>query len=973
MYVSSEDRYMHVIPQHCVANNITVPSIPEDETFDTTATLLSRPVCSYSLCNSMPSAWKPAQDRSVLERSPHPYARHREQVHQDDSSVSVHITIASALDSQSDTHTWDESDRRRSHAASSATSSGTEADDERPHLLKALPPAVSRPRKGLKLSDGTATPLLTPSQLDRDGRALVQGYFDPKNSTRRNQSPKEGDVHAARQLFEKRKRAERIRRLCEGALLAAIGITVMSGPFVYRSLWNWHRGEHHPPHTIYSYTHTAQVELLGQVAAVLLLIAVYPLRVVSSDLEKGHLKIWTRFRVPASFDPASVLYPTFIPVLVALSLLPQYPALLLPNLILGLASLPPRLFPAGSRLQEINTLHWMVSIIPLIVSENTELPSKRFPPMPYSLKGPDHPFLNPEALATLYPLHQLLLVPLHYLTTTSLLPAEKHLLSTSLINLLCFAVSPQASILRALLWVGGVWMLVLCTPVLQWIVALARVPRWRFRRAGSRTRDRKSFRGKRRGFFPALKAMYSPFQTIQDSDSDTEDEIGHAAPLKPTTIPTLRKIISSVDTDDAHEPRSAVERRQNAVFDLSNKSELPLKRRHTIAGADGIPSLFVDDAGASSKRKRKRLRTWYLDLTADEAMIKKNLYAAYIYAAIIFIIALPVRATVSSRALQAAEPIFWAFDYLFEGIFMAYTSHATIQDAAVGYVQDLREQILRHLWKDDFSFPEFRMSVGPANTRLTIIAYWLAVLSVGIVTVLHLTPVIEVDTRRKVFHAIMVTMLLPSTFVDPCFCALALSLVLAVFLLLEAIRAGQVPPLGTAIGRFVAPYVDGRDLKGPMVVSHVFLLIGCAIPLWLSLAALGRDAAGWDTLNGVREVAMVSGVVCVGMGDAAASLIGRRYGRHKWSWIGGKSLEGSGAFALAVCAGLMASKLWLHVGGWPEADRNFGLTAAWWATQLAKTLLCGCGASFMEAVLTGANDNVVVPVALWLLVRGVGL
>lgn len=715
------------------------------------------------------------------------------------------------------------------------------------------------------------------------------------------------------------------------------------------------------------------MELLGQVAVVLLLIAVYPLRVLSSNLEKGNLNIWNRFRVPASFDPASVLYPTFIPVLVALSLLPQYPALLVPNLILGLASLPPRLFPTSSRLQEINTLHWMVSIVPLLVSENPDLPSKRAPLMPYKLKGPDHPFLDPETLATLYPLHQLLLIPLHYLTTTSLLPAEKHLLSTSLINIMCFAVSPQASILRALLWIGGVWMLVLCTPVLQWIVALARVPRWRFRRSGLRSGGRKTAKHKRGGLLSTLKTMYYPFQTIQDDGSDTEDEIDHVSSLKQYTKQKLPKIISLVDTDDAHEPKSAVEYGYKGILGRRNDSEFSLTRRHTIASAVGPPSIFLDSLGAPTNRRQKRLRTWYLDLTAEEALVKKNTYAAYIYAAVVFTVVLPVRRTVSSQALQGAEPVVWALDYLFEGIITACASRHSLKDATLGYIEHMQQQIMRHLFGGVFSFPELRMSIGAANTRLIIIVYWLTVLLVGITTVLRLTPFIEVDTRRKVFHAIMVTMLLPSTFVDPCFCALALSLVLAIFLLLEVIRAGQVPPLGTAIGRFVAPYVDGRDLKGPMVVSHVFLLIGCAIPLWLSLAGLGRDHAGWDTMDGVREIAMVSGVVCVGMGDAAASLIGRRYGRRKWPWIGGKSLEGSGAFAIAVCAGLMATKLWLHVGGWHEADRGSRLGTGYWTTQLAKTLLCGCGASFMEAVLTGANDNVVVPVALWLLVKGVGL
>ena len=70
------------------------------------------------------------------------------------------------------------------------------------------------------------------------------------------------------------------------------------------------------------------------------------------------------------------------------------------------------------------------------------------------------------------------------------------------------------------------------------------------------------------------------------------------------------------------------------------------------------------------------------------------------------------------------------------------------------------------------------------------------------------------------------------------------------------------------------------------------------------------------------------------------------------------------------------------MGGWNDNNAPlFGhigtLSAAYftlaWLTTLAKAIFCACGASFMEAVLTGANDNVVVPVALWLLVKGVRL
>ncbi|KAF4511152.1 hypothetical protein G6O67_002972 [Ophiocordyceps sinensis] len=216
----------------------------------------------------------------------------------------------------------------------------------------------------------------------------------------------------------------------------------------------------------------------------------------------------------------------------------------------------------------------------------------------------------------------------------------------------------------------------------------------------------------------------------------------------------------------------------------------------------------------------------------------------------------------------------------------------------------------------------------------------------------------------------MVGMFLPVTFVDPTFAALGLVLVLVIFLILDLLRASQLPPLSKPIASFLAPYVDGRDFRGPVVISHIFLLIGCAIPLWLALATLTRSGtgclAGWEVPT--RDVSMVSGVICVGLGDAAASLIGRRYGHRKWLWGGGKSLEGSVAFAAAAFAGLTAASAWLRLGGWATTDEPMGpLVSA------RNAGVCASMASLTEAVLTGGNDNVIVPVVLWTCVKSLGV
>jgi dolichol kinase len=568
---------------------------------------------------------------------------------------------------------------------------------------------------------------------------------------------------------------------------------------------------------------------------------------------------------------------------------------------------------------------------------------------------------------------------LQYLTTTSLLTAELQLLSVSLINILLLSYSPQAEILKALLWVGGFGTLIFCGGPIQWGISLARVPKWRFSRTPATS-----------GGFSASRFLRSillligrPEHSVHASDleesvsesGNTSDE-DYGLGLFRASSAIIQRAGSIADGDAIPPTRSSLAASNVRKMSPAGHGALSTSsRRHTFPSLQPERSKTHTPSGRRKRAASSTVRSFFT-LTYAQATARKWLYACYVYLAIIAIVLVGVRSYIQRYALSGAEPIGWALGYLFGDLpwFRFQVVNANLerwillpsrspetdsQSCHLGRIAHLRHRFL-----------------GEGNTRLVLSAYFVVVITTGLATVFRLTPICEVDTRRKVFHFMMVAMFLPATFVDPTFCALGLAVVLAVFLLLDLVRASQLPPLSKSIANFLTPYVDGRDLRGPVVVSHIFLLIGCAIPLWLSLAALPRMGEGvmrgWEVPT--RDISMVSGVVCVGLGDAAASLIGRRWGRRKWIWGGGKSIEGSVAFALAVFGGLVVTGIWLKVGGWAVSGQGTLSDARgrWWPAA-GRMGLCASVASLTEAVLTGGNDNVVVPVVLWTCVKSTGV
>lgn len=250
-------------------------------------------------------------------------------------------------------------------------------------------------------------------------------------------------------------------------------------------------------------------------------------------------------------------------------------------------------------------------------------------------------------------------------------------------------------------------------------------------------------------------------------------------------------------------------------------------------------------------------------------------------------------------------------------------------------------------------------SYETAKAHLAIAAYWLAIIAVVIPTVQAKSARwAHVDLRRKVWHITVVAMFLPVGLPShAAFTKLAMAVATFAFLAVEFLRVTTVPPVGPAVHRALLRYLDPRDTCGPIIVSHIFLLLGISVPVYLCNSP--------------------AGIVCLGLGDAAASVFGRRYGRHKWALPRGnkKSVEGTLCFVAAATAGLAAYKYLVLAVLYPAVYdspayaldtynpfvRTGGLT-------LPKMVLVATLTALLEA-FSSLNDNVIVPLYMTALVQ----
>lgn len=130
---------------------------------------------------------------------------------------------------------------------------------------------------------------------------------------------------------------------------------------------------------------------------------------------------------------------------------------------------------------------------------------------------------------------------------------------------------------------------------------------------------------------------------------------------------------------------------------------------------------------------------------------------------------------------------------------------------------------------------------------------------------------------RKLFHILIVVVFVPGLLYQCTFLFIAAGLLFAVFLMLETVRLIQLPPFYPALDRAISTFVDEKD-AGALALTPIYLLAGCCIPMWLHPCPCDlTDSVGFSLLP------LMSGILSVGIGDTVASVVGSKFGNHKWA------------------------------------------------------------------------------------------
>jgi len=154
-----------------------------------------------------------------------------------------------------------------------------------------------------------------------------------------------------------------------------------------------------------------------------------------------------------------------------------------------------------------------------------------------------------------------------------------------------------------------------------------------------------------------------------------------------------------------------------------------------------------------------------------------------------------------------------------------------------------------------------------------------------------------------------------------------------------------MPPLGNQLQDGYTVFSDEKD-TGLLALTPIYLLVGVSLPIWLHPSPCDVTDSAQFTI-----FPLLGGLLSIGIGDTAASIIGSNYGKFKWKGTT-KTIEGTVACALSQFGFIYFLH---HLGCMPYLNSE----------DVARIIISVIAGSVIEAKTTQI-DNLVLPFIMFL-------
>uniref|UniRef100_A0A1A9WJ03 dolichol kinase n=1 Tax=Glossina brevipalpis TaxID=37001 RepID=A0A1A9WJ03_9MUSC len=241
-------------------------------------------------------------------------------------------------------------------------------------------------------------------------------------------------------------------------------------------------------------------------------------------------------------------------------------------------------------------------------------------------------------------------------------------------------------------------------------------------------------------------------------------------------------------------------------------------------------------------------------------------------------------------------------------------------------------------------------------TRLYVTFFYAVLLSVAVCAVAWQLQKSQMASTsiRKIFHILLVLVYMPGILYQCSLLYLAIGVAFALMVIIELLRVLNVPPLGEVLRNAFKCFADEKD-AGLIALTPFCLLIGCSLPLWLRPCPCIISGTGTPSSN-IQFLSLMAGVLTIGFGDTAASVLGSKYGRIKWK-NGSRTLEGSLAFIIATFIPILILNSFSFIT----------LTIPQWFVVTMAVIV-----SALVEAHTDQIDNLVLPLIFYIIVSSIG-